>query len=90
MTDEQQISELQKELKLLKTQEQNLNNWLINHLESQLMLSVVSDLNALTVKIRTTEYKISNLEKRQPLLGYEIPESISQQQNAESKKRKPI
>jgi hypothetical protein len=90
MTVEQQIANLRKELKAQKTQEQNLTNWLYNHFDSPLRIEVIGDLNALTVKIKTTEFKICNLERNRPLLGDEIPESTNQQENQETKKRKTI
>lgn len=90
MTVEQQIAQLSKELKAQRVQEANLNNWLINNYNSPLRQEIISDKNALSVKIKTTEFKISNLEKRLPILGFEIPESVTKQQSDESKKRKTI
>lgn len=50
-------------------------------------MQAIREINSLIVDIRTLRYKLANLKKNEPLLGYTIEENIRQATESGNKKR---
>jgi len=69
------IKELHQELKDLRSKRDQLYKWMCEHTQHPDFVKIVSDKNHLTVKIQAIEFKISQLEANEPILGEPYGES---------------
>lgn len=86
MSKEQSITKLTKTLGEKHKKINELNKWLTAHFDSPERSKIIGDINALTVDIKTLRFKIDNLYRNVPLLGYELEEQEVKNENPKQNK----